>query len=80
MDPQSIRCFPPFRLDLRNEQLWRGKRLLHIEPRLAGGGKYELRTLELHADTPLTLAVARHLVQQAHALNLALGDPAQRAA
>ena len=54
---------------------WRGKRLLHIEPRLSGSGKYELRTLEMHADTPLTLAVARRLVQEAHALNQSLGNP-----
>ena len=59
---------------------WRGKRLLHIEPRLTGSGKYELRTLEMHADTPLTLAVARRLVQEAHALNQSLGNPTARTA
>lgn len=33
---------------------WRGQRLLHIEPRMTGGGKYELRTLELRKGTPST--------------------------
>ena len=57
---------------------WRGKRLLHIEPRLHGTGKYEMKTLEMHADTPLTLVVARRLVQEAHALNHSVGDPTRR--
>ena len=57
---------------------WRGKRLLHIESRLYGTGKYEMKTLEMHADTPLTLVVARRLVQEAHALNQSLGNPTQR--
>ena len=57
---------------------WRGKRLLHIEPRLYGAGKYEMKTLEMHADTPLMLVVARRLVQEAHALNRSLGNPTRR--
>ena len=57
---------------------WRGKRLLHVEPRLHGTGKYEMKTLELHADTPLTLVVARRLAQEAHALNQSLGNPTHR--
>ncbi len=31
---------------------WRGKRLLDLEPRMQGGGKFELRTLELDESTP----------------------------
>lgn len=54
---------------------WRGKRLLHIEPRMTGGGKYELRTLELRQDTPLERAAVLQLVRAAVALNGALGDP-----
>ena len=54
---------------------WRGKRLLDIEPRLQGSGKYELRTLVLHEDTPLSLGVVRKLTKAAVALNDKLGDP-----
>jgi hypothetical protein len=54
---------------------WRGKRLLNIEPRMQGAGKYELRTLELHADTPFERDTALALVKAAVALNAELGDP-----
>ena len=54
---------------------WRGKRLRSIEPRLKTGGKYELATLELLEDTPLSLAVVRRLAKEASALNKKLGDP-----
>jgi hypothetical protein len=54
---------------------WRGKRLMGIEPRLKGGGKYEMATLELHEDTPFSLAVARRLAKTAIELNRKLGDP-----
>lgn len=55
---------------------WRGKRLLHIEPRMTGGGKYELRTLELRQGTPLERATVLQLVREAVALNHSLGNPA----
>ncbi|WP_051293475.1 hypothetical protein [Pseudoduganella violaceinigra] len=48
--------------------IWHGKRLLHIEPRMTGGGKYELRTRELRRDTPLKHATALQLVRAAIAL------------
>jgi hypothetical protein len=54
---------------------WRGKRLRTIEPRLRTGGKYELATLELLEDTPVSLAVIRRLAKEAAALNRKLGDP-----
>jgi hypothetical protein len=54
---------------------WRGKRLTHIEPRLTGAGKYEMRTLELRQDTPLEREVVPRLVAEAVGLNRALGDP-----
>jgi len=54
---------------------WRGKRLRSIEPRLKTGGKYELATLELLEDTPVSLAVARRLAKEAAALNRKFGDP-----
>jgi hypothetical protein len=54
---------------------WRGKRLLHLEPRMQGGGKYELRTLALREDTPFERATALALVRAAVALNAELGNP-----
>jgi hypothetical protein len=55
---------------------WRGKRMLDIEPRLAGGGKYELRTLELRRDTPFELATATVLVRKAAQLSQELDNAA----
>lgn len=57
---------------------WRGKRLLHLEPRMRGGGKFELRTLELQEDTPFERDTALALVNAAVVLNAELGNP-QRA-
>ncbi|MDL5031859.1 DUF1801 domain-containing protein [Pelomonas sp. APW6] len=52
---------------------WRGQRLRAIEPRLRPGGKYEMATLELHADTPLERAVVGRRVREAVALNGVMG-------
>jgi hypothetical protein len=57
---------------------WRGKRLLDIEPRMRGGGKFELRTLYLNEDTPFERDTALALVRAAVALNAQLGDPTAR--
>ena len=54
---------------------WRGKRLCSIEPRLRTGGKYELATLELLEDTPVSLTIVRRLAKEGAALNRKLGDP-----
>ena len=54
---------------------WRGRRLRGVEPRLAAGGKYEMATLELRAETPLARETVLELVRQAAALDAALGDP-----
>ncbi|HET7842792.1 MAG TPA: DUF1801 domain-containing protein [Xanthomonadales bacterium] len=54
---------------------WRGKRLLHIEPRMKGGGKYELRTLELREGDTIPAARVKQLVREAVALNETVGDP-----
>ena len=54
---------------------WRGKRLLHLESRMRGGGKYELRTLHLDEATPFERPTALALVKAAVALNAELGDP-----
>lgn len=54
---------------------WRGKRLLHIEPRMSGSGKYQMKTLELREGTPLERARVLELVQAAVELNRRLGNP-----
>lgn len=54
---------------------WRGQRLRAIEPRLKPGGKYEMATLTLDAATTVDAKVVRRLVEEAVALNAALGDP-----
>ncbi len=55
---------------------WRGQRLRETEPRLKPGGKYEMATLELQADTAISTANVKALVRQAVALNQSLGNPA----
>ena len=54
---------------------WRGQRLREIEPRLKGGGRYEMATLVLEEGDTLGPAVARRLVREAVKLNKSLGDP-----
>lgn len=54
---------------------WHGQRLTAIEPRLEGGGKYEMATLELREGMSVTKTAARRLVKEAVALNQSLGDP-----
>jgi len=58
---------------------WRGRRLTAIEPRLKGGGKYEMATVDLREGATLAAAVARRLVKEAVALNRKLGDPTRDA-
>jgi len=57
---------------------WRGKRLLDIEPRMKGNGKFELRTLELREDTPIDPAIAERLIREAINLNQTIGNPTAR--
>jgi hypothetical protein len=57
---------------------WRGKRLLDIEPRMKGGGKYELRTLDVREDTLIDPATAEQLIREAIRLNRAIGNPTKR--
>ena len=54
---------------------WRGKRLLEIEPRMTGTGKYEMKTLDLREDTAIEPDVAERLIREAIALNHSVGDP-----
>ena len=57
---------------------WRGKRLLSMEPRMTGTGKYEMKTLELRQDTQIDPQVAERLIREAIRLNQTLGDPTSR--
>ena len=57
---------------------WRGKRMLAIEPRMTGTGKYEMKTLELRQDTEIDPEVAERLIREAVRLNQTLGDPTAR--
>jgi hypothetical protein len=54
---------------------WRGQRLRNIEPRLKPGGKYEMATLDLRADTPLGQDTVVALAREAAELNRSLGNP-----
>ena len=57
---------------------WRGKRLLDIEPRMTGTGKYEMKTLELREGTSIDTAVAERLIREAIRLNRTLGNSTAR--
>jgi hypothetical protein len=54
---------------------WRGQRLASIEPRLKGGGKYEMATVVLRTGDTIGKPVVRKLVKAAVELNTSLGDP-----
>ena len=57
---------------------WRGKRMLDIEPRMTGTGKYEMKTLDLREDTVIDPSVAERLIVKAIQLNLTIGNPTAR--
>ena len=57
---------------------WRGKRLLDMEPRMTGTGKYEMKTLVLREETPIDAAVAERLIREAVRLNHTIGIPQER--
>jgi hypothetical protein len=54
---------------------WRGQRLREMEPRLKGGGKYEMATVELREGDAVSAKVVRQLVREAVAVNRGIGDP-----
>jgi len=54
---------------------WRGQRLASLEPRLEGGGKYEMATVVLRAGETVGKPVVRKLVKAAVEWNASLGDP-----
>jgi hypothetical protein len=55
--------------------LWRGKRLVDLDPRIKPGGKYELGNITFREDTPIDVAQITRLAAAARALNRQLGDP-----
>jgi len=57
---------------------WRGKRMLDIEPRMTGTGKYEMKTLDLREDTIIDPSVAERLIATAIQLNRTIGNPTAR--
>ena len=57
---------------------WRGKRLLDIEPRMTGTGKYEMKTLDLREETRIDGAIAERLIREAIQLNRTVGNPTAR--
>ena len=58
---------------------WRGQRLTAIEPRLKGGGKYEMATLELRDGMSVEPTTVRRLTREAVALNQTAGNPTRSA-
>ena len=58
--------------------LWRGQRLLSLEPRLRPGGKYEMATLVLTEGDILSPETAASLAAKAAQLNAELGDPTRQ--
>ncbi len=57
---------------------WRGKRLLDIEPRMTGTGKYEMKSLDLRQETVIDPAVAEALIRESIRLNRSIGNPTER--
>ena len=58
---------------------WRGQRLQAHEPRLKPGGRYEMATIVLDADSMISATTIRRLTRAAVALNQKLGDPTRLA-
>lgn len=56
---------------------WQGKRLRDIEPRLKPGGRYEMATLELRAETPLHRDTVLRLARRAATLDGAASGAVQ---
>lgn len=54
---------------------WRGKRLVHMDPRIKASGKYELANLVMVEETEVDPALVTRLAAAAAALNLEYGDP-----
>jgi hypothetical protein len=59
--------------------LWRGKRLVGIEPALKPNGKYEMATIQLGEGAAISSAKVTRLIRAARLLNDTLGDPTKDA-
>lgn len=57
---------------------WRGKRLVHVDPRIRPSGKYELGNLVITEATAIDPALVTCLAREAAALNERLGDPTKK--
>ncbi len=58
--------------------IFRGKRLVHLDPRIKASGKYELANLVMKADTEVDPALVTCIAAEAARLNAELGDPTKR--
>jgi hypothetical protein len=58
--------------------LWRGKRLISIDPRLKPGGKYDLANIVFREGMAVEPERVTRLAAAAAELNAELGDPATR--
>jgi hypothetical protein len=59
--------------------LWRGKRLVGIEPSLKPSGKYEMATIHVGEGAAVSPAKVMRLIREACGLNQTLGDPTKDA-
>ena len=59
--------------------LWRGKRLVALEPALKPGGKYEMASIQIREETAIRPAKITRLIREARTLNEKLGDPTKDA-
>lgn len=57
---------------------WRGKRLVHFDPRIKASGKYELANLTLTEHISVDSLLVTKLASAAAALNVEWGDPTSR--
>ena len=57
------------------QKLTRGQRLMGIEPRLKGSGKYEMATVVYRKGDVMDAGLAERLAREAYRLNAELGDP-----
>lgn len=58
--------------------IFRGKRLVHLDPRIKPSGKYELANLVTTAEIEVDPAHITRIAAEARRLNAELGDPAKK--
>jgi DNA-binding winged helix-turn-helix (wHTH) protein/tetratricopeptide (TPR) repeat protein len=86
MPEQPCLGFGPFRLDLRDERLWRGAEVIHLHPKtlavlralVAQGGQLVTKEALLAAVWPATVVSESVLTVAIRELRRALGDQARR--